>query len=79
MATELIPYKGIFLILSYITVPLLHLVFNGILSYRTLLGIFIMASFVALYLSYYFYTFIKYKSFKSRAGEKVMIIQNNKS
>jgi hypothetical protein len=73
MATELIPYKGVFLIMAYITVPLLHILLKGVLSYKSILIIFILASCGALYLAYYFYAFIKYVSFEGRISDKVMI------
>lgn len=69
MATELIPYKGMFLIMSYITVPLTHLILKDLVSYQTILIIFIVGSSIALYLSYYFYRFVKYKSLEMHSSD----------
>lgn len=64
--------------MSYVAVPLLHLIFNEFLSYRGFLGIFLAATFGALYLSYYFYAFVKYKPFELQSDEKQMIGEDRK-
>lgn len=61
MATELIPYKGMSIFIAYMTVPIVQIMLSSIWTYQHILMLLLVFSGVALGLSIYFNTQIRYE------------------
>ena len=66
MATELAPYKGFSMFMTYFTVPILQMLLSGFIPYIGMLIIFIVFTLFAVILAHQFMTKIKYIPFQQR-------------